>query len=355
VIEQDAVRTRCVGGIACDIARALAVTNDPEDRGPARRHAIDAIECISCKRHRRPSVALLAESESPYHSNDDWLYFPLPKRLAQTDNRKMGVVWGFAIAGCNDDGQGGARWPPAIFGQRLRQGIDDRRQAFQYCGMSKQPDGIKGLRRFLDSGQQSDWIEGRGALPDAGERAESLEQRFKYAARFQKLLRYAQAPDVLAILGLYGRTCIPVPRTTERYYWSVSCLPSTSDKPLVRVNASWMELFTLYADGDDLRSRFIVHLSDFTTDGSLARERLDQDLLERCVGGPGDVGHFFPRGADIFGIRIGGSASIRSFLASTPALRAIRRFNSTHMNRGRNAYQASHSYSVADYMLGDSP
>jgi hypothetical protein len=34
-------------------------------------------------------------------------------------------------------------------------------------------------------------------------------------------------------------------------------------------------------------------------------------------------------------------------------LRAIRAFNLTHMNRGRNAYQASHCYSLADHMLGD--
>ncbi|MGO7259211.1 hypothetical protein ACCT32_37395, partial [Rhizobium brockwellii] len=76
---------------------------------------------------------------------------------------------------------------------------------------------------------------------DAEERSEPLEQRFKYVARFEKLLRSPQAQDVLEILGLYGQTCIPIPRTTERNYWSVSCLPSTSDKPLIRVNASWME------------------------------------------------------------------------------------------------------------------
>jgi hypothetical protein len=34
-------------------------------------------------------------------------------------------------------------------------------------------------------------------------------------------------------------------------------------------------------------------------------------------------------------------------------LRAIRAFNLTHMNRGRNAYQASHCYSLADHMLSD--
>ena len=211
--------------------------------------------------------------------------------------------------------------------------------------------GTKGLRQFLDPEQQRDWLEGRTNLRDADERSESLEQRFKYVARFEKLIGRPQAREVLEIVGLYGRSCIPIPRTTERHYWSVSCLPSTSDKPLVRVNASWMELFTLYADGDGIRSRFLVHLSDFTTDRSAARDHVDEPFLERCVTGPEDVGCFFPRGEDIFGINVRGFASIRKFLATGRALRAIRAFNLTHMNRGRNAYQASHCYSLADYML----
>ena len=213
--------------------------------------------------------------------------------------------------------------------------------------------GATGLRQFLGLEQQRAWIAGKAELRDARERSESLEQRFKYAARVQKLLRRPQAQDVLEILGLYGRSCIPVPRRTERYYWSVSCLPSTSDKPLVRVNASWMELFTIYADGEGIRARFIVHLSDFTTDRSLVQERVDQDFLERCVAAPEDIGWFFPRGADIFGIKVRGSASVRRILASDRAVRAIRTFNLTHMNRGRNAYQASHCYGVADHMIAD--
>lgn len=210
-----------------------------------------------------------------------------------------------------------------------------------------------GLRQFLNLEQQRDWIEGKTDFPDADDRSESLEQRFKYAARFEKLLRRPQAKKVLEILGLYGPNCIPVPRKTERFYWSVSCLPSTSDKPLVRVNASWMELFTLYADGEDIRARFIVHLSDFTTDRSATPGRVDEPFLERSVATPEDVSYFFPRGADIFGVNVRGSASIRKFLASDRVLRAIRTFNLTHMNRGRNAYQASHCYSVADYMQAD--
>jgi hypothetical protein len=114
-----------------------------------------------------------------------------------------------------------------------------------------------------------------------------------------------------------------------------------------------MELFTLYAQGEDIRARFIVHLSDFTTDRSATPGRVDEPFLEQSVAMPEHVSYFFPRGADILGINVRGSVSIRKFLTSRRVMRAIRTFNLTHMNRGRNAYQASHCYSVADYMQAD--
>jgi len=196
-------------------------------------------------------------------------------------------------------------------------------------------------------------MDGETIPEDSGERSESLEQRFKYVARFEKLLRRPQAQEVLEILGIYGAACLPIPRRTERYYWSVSCLPSTSDKPLVRVNASWMELFTLLPVGDGIRARFILHLSDFTTDNSATPDLLDQAFLEQCVARPEDVSHSVWNGPDIFILKVRGASSIRGVLANPRALRAIRKFNLTHMNRGRNAYQGSHCYSVADFMLGD--
>ena len=219
---------------------------------------------------------------------------------------------------------------------------------------------VTGLRQFLDPEQQRAWLEGKTTPPDTTERTESLEQRFKYTARFEKLLGRPQAEDVLNILRTYAATAIPIPRTTERFYWSVSCLPSSPDKPLVRVNAGWMELFALHADGANMRARFILHLSDFTADGSPEPDHLDQALLESCVARPEacpeqsrrDISHFLWK-ADTFGVKVRGAASIRAFLAHPRALRAIRRFNLTHMNRGRNAYQASHCYSLADVMLGD--
>ena len=212
----------------------------------------------------------------------------------------------------------------------------------------------KGLRQFLDPEQQRAWLEGE-ATPRDGERPEfheSLEQRFKYAARFEKLLRRPQAANVLGILRTYAESCLPLPRTTERFYWSVSCLPSSPDKPLIRVNAAWMELFALHAEADDVRARIILHLSDFTSDGSSEPDHLDHDLLESCAARREDMSYAIWRnGKGILIAKVRGAASIRAFLGHPHGLRAIRSFNLTHMNRGRNAYQASHCYSLGDAML----
>jgi len=213
------------------------------------------------------------------------------------------------------------------------------------------PSETSGFRQLMSLEQQQAWLEGE-PLEDADERPESVELRFKYLPRYQKFLGLPQAAEVLKLLGRYGRQCLPMPRRTERYWWSVSCLPSTSDKPLARVNASWMEFFTLYADGDGVRGRFILHLSDFTTDGSVTPEQLDERWLEQAVASPEAIGWFFPDGADMFGIKVRGAAELEQLLADPRMLRAIRRFNLTHLNRGRNAYQASHSYSIADHMVG---
>ena len=115
-----------------------------------------------------------------------------------------------------------------------------------------------------------------------------------------------------------------------------------------------MELFALHAQGDDLRARFILHLSDFTTDGSAEPDELDTDLLESCALRPEDMSYAIWRnGKGILIAKVRTAASTRAFLAHPHGLRAIRRFNLTHMNRGRNAYQASHCYSLADHMLED--
>jgi hypothetical protein len=212
---------------------------------------------------------------------------------------------------------------------------------------------VTGIGTFLDVEQQRAWVKSNAPLVDATERLDQPEQRLKYLARYAKLRRMPQARAVLDLIDHYGRDFIPMPRRTERYWWSVSCLPATPGKALIRVNASWMELFAIHADGADIRGKFLVHLSDFTTDRSPHGTSVDQDFLERSVASPEDVSVFFPHGADIFGIKVRGARSIGKFVKSPRVRQAIRVFNLAHMNRGRNAYQASHCPSLADHMVGE--
>lgn len=60
--------------------------------------------------------------------------------------------------------------------------------------------------------QQRDWIEVRSRPQEARYRLESLEQRFEYITRYEKILSRPQAGKVLAILRLYGSSCLPMRR-----------------------------------------------------------------------------------------------------------------------------------------------
>ena len=173
-----------------------------------------------------------------------------------------------------------------------------------------------GLRRLLDLQQQRDWMEGKTIPRDADERSESLELRFKYVARFEKLLRRPQAPEVLEILRRYGRDCIPIPRQTERHYWSVSCLPSTrARRSFASMRAGWSFSRSMRKATTSARfSSCIFRISPRIIHS--IRARWTKHSSSDASRSPEDVGYFFPRGEDIFGIKVRGFSSIGKFLAA---------------------------------------
>ena len=210
---------------------------------------------------------------------------------------------------------------------------------------------VKGLRQFLLPNSSAPGSTARPPSPTATPAPNPSNSASNTPPASTSSSAARSAADVLEILRLYAASCIPIPRTTERFYWSVSCLPSTYDKPLARVNASWMELFTLLPDG-----RPCAPASSSTCPTSPPTARPNR-TISTCPPGKlrraaQDVSHF--RGKPTpSALKVHTAASIRAFLTHPHARRAIRRFNLTHMNRGRNAYQASHCYSLADHMVGD--
>ena len=164
-----------------------------------------------------------------------------------------------------------------------------------------QPRGAKGLRQFLDAEQQRDWMEGKIDLPDADERPESLEQRFKYVARFEKLLRRPQAEEVLAILAALRRTLHPDP-APDRALLLVGLLPAVDLRQAARpgqceLDGAFHALCGRRGYPREIhRASFGFHHGPISHAGPIWTKRFSSNASTT----PEDIGYFFPRGADIF-------------------------------------------------------
>ena len=211
---------------------------------------------------------------------------------------------------------------------------------------------VKGLRQFLDSSSSAIGCEGKATLRDAA----SARSPWNCASNTSRGSRSCCA-------GRRRRTSWRFSGSTARLHPDpapdrapllVGLLPAVDLRQGARPRQCELDGAFRAVCGRRRHPRAIHRASFRFHHGPFARAGPGgRTFLERCVTTPEDVGYFFPRGEDIFGIKVRGAASIRKFLATRRALRAIRGFNLTHMNRGRNAYQASHCYSLADLMLGD--
>jgi hypothetical protein len=213
-----------------------------------------------------------------------------------------------------------------------------------------------GFGRLIDEAQQRAWAEGSSTPTDSSDRSQDPEHRLKYRKRYEKLLGLPHASSVLKIVELYGREAVPLPKATERAYWSISCLPYfPKTRTLVRVNVNWQEVFAAFQEGRDVTALFMLPISDFTTDGTSNIKRLDGDFLARfsTKSAPVEIEDFQYRagGADQFRLWIPSARSIVKFMTTRRAVRAVRYFNLNLMRKGANPYSSSHCYDLADHMV----
>lgn len=109
--------------------------------------------------------------------------------------------------------------------------------------------GDTDLDLIVSPEEQSKWINYELTIDSLKtERFEYPELRKKYLEKFNTLTKYEYYEDVKAILQSYVLETIPFPCRTEYSFWSVSCLPSTGDKPLFRLNIFWQETFVVFQD-----------------------------------------------------------------------------------------------------------
>ena len=80
------------------------------------------------------------------------------------------------------------------------------------------------------------------------ERFDYPDLRKKYINRFDKLKQVDHYKEAVKILQAYVIETLPFPTKTEYSFWSVSCLPSTPDSPLFRVNIFWQETLVCFEE-----------------------------------------------------------------------------------------------------------
>lgn len=74
------------------------------------------------------------------------------------------------------------------------------------------------------------------------------QQVERFARNHARLLAHENGGTAARLLAMYLAGSVPLPRATEYSFWSVSCMPSTNQRPFQRllcVNAGMMELFVL--------------------------------------------------------------------------------------------------------------
>jgi len=181
-----------------------------------------------------------------------------------------------------------------------------------------------------------------------------LDQRHRFADRWNRYRCMASARALAAGLRAYVRQTIPDPAFTEATFWSVSLFPGTNDGRVVfRVNVYWQEVFVAAADDLGCYFRFAVAPSHLP--GRHAYR--DGDTIDRWSA----LSYFDLRydsgGRDQAFVSTPSVFALRDALHSNELGRSARRFVLRLMQKGTITRHRSRSHcpQAADLALSDTP
>ena len=213
--------------------------------------------------------------------------------------------------------------------------------------------GKLGVDALIPGADLDRWVAGEAQLIDGAKRIESAGERSRLAARYVEFMSLNTAPDALAILNAYVQTAIPSPRTTERDWWALSCLPATArakgQRRLATLSVYLMETLFLY------------HVDDAGRPHIDGRLNVSRTALERSVGPISELRSasdlwWFDRApyasaeGDAVALRFEGAAGFGKLTEELPGIdEAARRLVIDLMRRGRTNYGRHHCYDLADW------
>lgn len=196
--------------------------------------------------------------------------------------------------------------------------------------LSSLPKGELELLDLVPRSTLDNWIKDPDLYLGAGHPREDPDQVRKLADRQSRLENHPLADALKSLTALYLKAAIPLPLTTEREYWSITCVPQGRNPVLLRVNLQWQEVFALVDESDGLRASFYV-----------SRSALPAGTVRRLIFHLKHWGirrsdyRYEPGGSDQLEVMLRGPNKIDKLLRDPDFIRAVRLFNSRLMLKGR--------------------
>lgn len=212
-------------------------------------------------------------------------------------------------------------------------------------------DKVNGLTSIIDNTSQTAWLyrDDPQFRANSGCPHHNVElSESKTNKKFIRLLKHTQYGYIISIAFQYLSLCIPFPGLTEKTYWSISCLPGTTQGDLKRIfcfNIHMMETFVLFnarKRSEDFYALLNISSKVFTNHFG-SNNNFTQNYKNCVVFTP----NYKSAGHDQLSIELSGAETLKNILQLPPIIHAAKVLNLHLMQKGKNIYGKHHCYELS--------
>jgi len=208
------------------------------------------------------------------------------------------------------------------------------------------------LDEIVDTDTQEKWLyqEKPSAISEIHTRVAAFpDKEYPFKSKYSRLSRHPLYPKIIEIAQCYLRKCILAPSQTEKSFWSISCLPNTTQGDLRRLfcfNINMMETFVLFHSKQNNTDIYaLINVSKDHLFKYYVNEAQFKKTYKGCVL---FKSNYRAAGDDQITIEISQRETLFSLLNSPFFIHAAKTLNLRLMRKGKNIYSKYHCPQLAD-------
>jgi hypothetical protein len=239
-------------------------------------------------------------------------------------------------------------------------------ESYGYCLRNKELVSVlRGTSDFdtlMPPEEQEMWLKDLSYTFSTKDRVQDDKLRKQYREDYRRFEEMPVAAAVTQVLREYVKLGIPAAPSTQKDFWSCSCLPKGTLPPLVRVNIFKQEVFAVGSQANEFHVRIFLARSPLMADhtGSFlgrpftivySRFGFWKIRAKYFLNLGRTVGTLPSGGQDQIGLVVYGLDNALGFINEPIILSAIRLFNLNLMRKGHNLNFRSHCFDLADRLF----